>query len=62
MRDVTVSVGAAQWLQGQNFDDFAKGVDSAMYYAKQQGRNRVAGATEKNKMIEYGSGWLQKEI
>lgn len=62
LKDVTVSVGVAQWLQGQNFDDFVNVADSAMYYAKQQGKNRVAGITENNRMIEYGSGWLQKEI
>ena len=62
LRDVTISVGVAQWQQGQNFDDFAKGADEAMYYAKRQRRNRVAGATENKRMIEYGSGWLQKEV
>jgi len=56
-RDVTISVGVAQWQHGQSFDDLANVVDEAMYYAKQQGRNRVAGATENKRMIEYGSGW-----
>ncbi|MBU2051928.1 GGDEF domain-containing protein [Patescibacteria group bacterium] len=60
LRDITISVGAAQWQQGQNFDDFASLADEAMYYAKQQGRNRVAGATENKRMIEYGAGWSQQ--
>lgn len=62
LRDVTISVGVAQWQKGQNFDDFAAVADSAMYYAKQQGRNRVAGITENKEMIEYGGGWLQQQL
>lgn len=41
LRDVTISVGVAQWQQGQNFDDFTKVVDEAMYFIKNNGKNGV---------------------
>lgn len=61
LMDVTISAGAAQWKEGQNFDDFAKKADEAMYYAKNKGRNRVAGF-DGTKFVKYGKGWLKQKV
>ena len=60
LRDITVSVGVAQWQKGQSFDDFVDLADQAMYYAKKQGRNRVAGINNSREMIQFGVGWSQQ--
>lgn len=38
---VTVSIGVAQWRQGQTLDDLLRCADRALYDAKAQGRDRV---------------------
>lgn len=38
---VTISVGVAEWQQGENLDSFIARVDEALYRAKEGGRNRV---------------------
>jgi diguanylate cyclase (GGDEF)-like protein len=38
---MTVSIGAGQFLPGENEDAFVKRVDAGMYKAKQSGKNRV---------------------
>jgi len=39
--NVTVSIGAAQLGKGTSLDDFIKAADSAMYKAKQSGKNKT---------------------
>lgn len=39
--NMTVSIGAGQFLPGERDTDFVKRVDAAMYRAKQNGKNRV---------------------
>lgn len=41
----SVSVGSAEWDAGQNLDDALSRADSALYQAKQAGRNRIASAS-----------------
>ncbi len=38
---VTISLGVAQWRDGEEADALLRRVDAALYAAKQQGRNRV---------------------
>lgn len=40
---MTVSIGVAQWLPGENPDQILQRADLALYEAKQSGRNRVCG-------------------
>lgn len=40
-RNVTVSIGAAEWKQEESLDAWYKRVDRALYKAKEAGRNRV---------------------
>jgi diguanylate cyclase (GGDEF)-like protein len=48
-RPVTISAGVAAYPQdGRSRDELMKAADDALYAAKQQGRNRVLAATEKN--------------
>ena len=39
--DLTVSLGVAQYRQGETFDSFIERCDSALYSAKDAGRNCV---------------------
>jgi diguanylate cyclase (GGDEF)-like protein len=41
---VTVSVGCAQWRDGEALDELARRADDAMYAAKRAGRNQVGSA------------------
>jgi diguanylate cyclase (GGDEF)-like protein len=38
---ITISIGVAQYLQGETLDALIERADQALYHAKQQGRNRV---------------------
>ncbi len=48
---VTVSIGIAEKVKGESFEDCIRQADDAMYQAKKQGRNRVAVAFEGNAPI-----------
>lgn len=41
---VTISIGVAQWQPGESKSEFIDRADTALYQAKQQGRNRVVAA------------------
>jgi len=41
LETVTVSVGAAQYQPGEPFKDFVNRADDALYFSKNEGRNRV---------------------
>lgn len=41
---VTVSIGMAQWHEGETLDDVMRRADRALYDAKERGRNRVVTA------------------
>ncbi|WP_406720865.1 GGDEF domain-containing protein [Thioclava litoralis] len=38
---LTTSIGIAQWMEGESFDQSYARADAALYHAKAQGRNRV---------------------
>jgi diguanylate cyclase (GGDEF)-like protein len=40
---VTISIGVAEYLDGETLDTLVERADQALYQAKQQGRNRVRG-------------------
>jgi two-component system cell cycle response regulator len=40
---ITFSAGVAEWQQGMSINEWVKLADTAMYHAKQQGRDRVLG-------------------
>ena len=40
---ITVSLGVAEWRDGEELEEVLKRADSALYSAKQAGRNRVVG-------------------
>ena len=42
---VTVSIGAAQIINGEDFTSFIKRTDKALYMSKENGRNRLTQAT-----------------
>jgi len=42
MGKITISLGVAQYKQGESKKSFIERVDNALYFAKQNGRNRVA--------------------
>jgi diguanylate cyclase len=41
-RDITVSMGIAEWDGEEDIESLVRGADTAMYFAKEKGRNRVA--------------------
>ncbi len=43
---ITVSIGAAQYRQGESIETLISRADQALYYAKNNGRNRVATESE----------------
>ena len=43
---VTASLGVAEWMRGESFDQFVKRVDNATYRAKDGGRNMVSVSIE----------------
>ncbi len=45
-RRVTLSIGIAEYREGDSIDDMVRSADRAMYAAKNGGRNRVAGIPE----------------
>jgi len=45
---IAVSAGVAETKKGDKFRDVFKRADTALYYAKQSGRNQVRGAGQKN--------------
>ena len=40
---ITISIGVAEYLDGETLDTLIERADQALYQAKQQGRNRVVG-------------------
>jgi diguanylate cyclase (GGDEF)-like protein len=42
---VTVSIGAAQIINGEDFTSFIKRTDKALYMSKENGRNRLTQAS-----------------
>jgi diguanylate cyclase len=45
LETITVSIGAAQYRQGESLETFVNRADQALYFAKNSGRNRVATET-----------------
>lgn len=53
---VTISMGVAQLAEGQTVPDLLKTSDSAMYRAKDAGRNRVMIGTAEGTAVDRGAG------
>ncbi|SDN28475.1 diguanylate cyclase (GGDEF) domain-containing protein [Paenibacillus sp. yr247] len=45
---ITFSAGVAEWQEGMTVAEWVSKADDAMYQAKQQGRNRIVGASEED--------------
>jgi diguanylate cyclase len=45
LETITVSIGAAQYRQGESLETFVNRADQALYFAKNSGRNRVSTET-----------------
>ncbi len=52
---VTVSLGVAQWQEGESLDDVIARADQALYRAKNEGRNQVR-QWEKSKELQWLKG------
>jgi diguanylate cyclase len=45
LETITVSIGAAQYQPGESLKDFVNRADDALYFSKNEGRNRVTSET-----------------
>jgi diguanylate cyclase (GGDEF)-like protein len=45
---ITMSIGATEWVPGETLEAALKRADTALYQAKQQGRNRISTAPSEN--------------
>ncbi|HRH27088.1 MAG TPA: GGDEF domain-containing protein [Parcubacteria group bacterium] len=43
---ITISIGVAEFEQGRSFEDLVKHADEALYFSKQNGRNKVTTYSE----------------
>ncbi len=56
--DLTVSIGASSHHKGESFQDWFNRTDTALYYAKDEGRNRVIIHPDDN-VVEKSRGMIQ---